>query len=230
MKGNALGIFLFRINYSDTSLIVHFYTREFGLKKFMFKGGKKKGHSLFPMAICDLSFYGRQDSNLWSLNTADPMHGISFQFDAIRSSIAFFMAEVVRKCVIDDEKDEFFFDRLSETVMLLNRQEDCQLFPLEFMLSMSELMGIQPLIAEENAEVFNLDDGVFEERSPSHIRSVDGVPVQLILDLLRQQTPRNSSKMVREEALDIMLDYFRIHVPKFDQLQSYEIVKEVLRG
>lgn len=230
MKGNALGIFLFRINYSDTSLIVHFYTREFGLKKFMFKGGKKKGHSLFPMAICDLSFYGRQDSNLLSLNNADPMNGISFQFDAIRSSIAFFMAEVVRKCVIDDEKDEFFFDRLSETVMLLNRREDCQLFPLEFMLSMSELMGIQPLISEENAEVFNLDDGVFEQRSPSHIRSVDGVPVQLILDLLRQQTPRNSSKMVREEALDIMLDYFRIHVPKFDQLQSYEIVKEVLRG
>ena len=230
MKGNAEGIFLFRINYSDTSLIVHFYTREFGLKKFLFKGGKKKGHSLFPMAICDLSFYGRQDSNLLSLSSADPMNGLSFQFDPIRSSIAFFMAEVVRKCVIDDEKDHVFFDRLLEAIIMLDRREECQLFPLEFMLSMTELMGIQPLVSEEGAEVFNLDDGVFEHRSPSHIRSVTGTSVQLIIELLEGKVPENTTKEVREKALDIMLDYFRIHVPRFDQLKSYEIVKEVLRG
>ena len=35
-------IFLFRTNYSDTSLIATYYTKEHGLQKFMFKGGKKK--------------------------------------------------------------------------------------------------------------------------------------------------------------------------------------------
>ncbi len=230
MKGNAIGIFLYRINYSDTSLIVHFYTRDHGLKKFLFKGGKKKGHSLFPMAICDLEFYGRQESSLLSLTSAEPKNGLSFQFDPIRSSIAFFMAEVVRKCVIDDEKDALFFDRLSEAIIALNQREDCQLFPVEFMLGMAESMGIQPLVSEDQAEVFNLDDGVFERRSPSHIRSVSGPPVDLILSLLAEKAPKVTPKSVREQALDIMLDYFRIHVPKFDQLQSYEIVKEVLRG
>ena len=228
MKATDKGIFLHRLAYSDTSLIVTFYTKSSGLRKFIFKGGKKKAHSLFPMSIGELTFYERKESDLLHLTAVDPATTHQFQFDPVKSTIAFFLAEIVRKCVHQGETDETVFHFVSDQVSILDRSDDHQYYPIHFLIDFSETLGIQPFVESEDAVYFNLDDGTFESYSKVELRIAKGEQAELIKRRIIGLPAKVYSKEIREKALEVMLDYYRIHIPNFATVDSYEIVKEIL--
>lgn len=228
MKATDKGIFLHRLAYSDTSLIVTFYTKSSGLRKFIFKGGKKKAHSLFPMSIGELTFYERKESDLLHLTAVDPATTHQFQFDPVKSTIAFFLGEIVRKCVHQGETDETVFHFVSDQVSILDRSDDHQYYPIHFLIDFSETLGIQPFVESEDAVYFNLDDGTFESYSKVELRIAKGEQAELIKRRIIGLPAKVYSKEIREKALEVMLDYYRIHIPNFDTVDSYEIVKEIL--
>ncbi|MCH2229532.1 MAG: DNA repair protein RecO [Crocinitomicaceae bacterium] len=231
MKYTDQGVFLHRTPYSDSSLVVTYYTRENGLQKFLFRGGKKKAHSVFPMAVSELSFYGRPESELFNLTTVESEFSQSFQFDPIKSSIAFFMAETLRKCVHEGDADLDVFEFIVDYIKELEATSDLMLFPVSFLIGFSEVLGFKPLLESTNAHVFNLDAGTFQLVGSASERTRRGFGVDIIASLLFSGTlPLNTTKVAREDALEIMLDYFMIHVPHFKALDSYEIVKEVLHA
>lgn len=230
MKATDKGIFLQRTAFSDSSLIVTFLTEKGGLQKFVFRGGKKKAHSLFPLSIAELTYYGRADSELLNLVSAEGSKAMHFPFHPVKSTIAFFMAETLRKCVAPSHIDHDFFTFAESWIEELNTSQELLYFPLEFLIACSDALGFRPLIEEENASFFNLDAGVFQA-SPSVIeRTEGGEAAHLIKQILEYDTSPQLSKAHREQALEIMLRYFAIHVPRFGQLDSYEIVKEILRA
>jgi len=228
MKQVDYGIFLFRTPYSSSSLITTFYTKNQGLKKFLFKGGKKKAHNLFPLSISELSFYGRQESSLLNLTQASPAVSQTIQFDPIKSTIAFFIAEVIQKCTHLDDPDSIMFDFLSKQIIELNDVEDCSLFPIQFLVLFTEILGIQPLMKATNASFFNLEDGLIEAHDSLHNKTEKGEHVKIISAIMNNSKIQESSKIYREKALLTMMDYYKIHVPKIDGFDTYQIVKEVL--
>ena len=230
MKQVDTGIFLHRLSYSETSLITLFYTRGSGLKRYLFKGGKKKAHNLFPMAICEISTYGRTDSQLKSMTAVEASIPLHFQFDPIKSTIAFFVAEVLQKCVPEEEPDVHLFDFICAQVTRLETTDDCQLFPIEFLIDLTEALGVQPYCEERSARYFNLDEGTFEDIKRLDQRVEGGEAVELIKQRIMGEQMITSKRAVREEALEILLAYYSIHVPRFSDLSSYEIVREVLHA
>jgi len=231
MKFTDQGVFLNRISYSDSSLITTFYTREKGLQKFLFRGGKKKAHNIFPMAVSELSFYGRPESELQNLTNVEGSFSHSFQFDPVKSAIAFFMAETTRKCVHEGDADTELFDFIVGYVEELESTNDLMLFPVSFLIGFSEVLGFKPLIEGRGMGIFNLDAGTFQRVGNIAERTRRGSGVDIITALLLgDELPKNTTKNAREDALEAMLDYFMIHVPRFKDLGSYEIVKEVLNG
>jgi DNA repair protein RecO (recombination protein O) len=230
MKSTDKGIFLQRTTFSDSSLIVTFFTQKNGLQKFVFRGGKKKAHNIFAMSLSELCYYGRRDSELLNLTSVESVRPQTFQFDPVKGAIAFFMAETLRKCVTLGQADEEFFDFIEQWVVHLEERENVTLFPLEFLIGCSEILGFKPLCDDPAAAVFNLDAGVFQISSSPIERTYRGDAVVLIKELIERKNSELTQKSDREEALEIMLQYFRIHVPRFDKLESYEIVREVLRA
>ncbi|MGB0914422.1 MAG: DNA repair protein RecO [Crocinitomicaceae bacterium] len=231
MKFTDQGVFLHRIPYSDSSLITTFYTREKGLQKFLFRGGKKKAHGVFPMALSELSFYGRPESELFNLTAVESTFSQTFQFDPIKSAIAFFMAETLRKCVHEGDVDEEVFEFIVGYIEELEKSDDLMLFPVSFLIGLSEVLGFKPLLDDKGATVFNLDAGTFQVVGNAGERTRRGAGVDIIASLLSgMPLPENTVKSSREDALEIMLDYFMIHVPRFKSLDSYDIVKEVLQA
>ena len=228
MKTNDFGIFLNRSSYSSSSLIVTCYTLQKGLQRFIFKGGKKKAQNLFPMSHVELTFYGR-NPELLNLTNVESVVPQSFQFHPIRSSIAFFMAEVILKCVHNGDNDEVLFRFFTNYSSVLNDQESLQILPLKFMIDLSEKLGFKPLNEVNEASVFNLDSGVFQHTHSTLERTFSGDGVKLIIELLDKNILDDiPTKEAREEALTIYLNYFSIHSPRFQKLESYEILKEVL--
>lgn len=228
MKSTDYGIFLHRISYSNTSLIISFYTKENGLKKFIFKGGKKKAHNLFPMGLSELSYYDRKESDLLQLTAAEPAFPTDFQFDPIKGTIAFFMAEVIRKVVQVNEKDPALFRFLEDAVHNLNESDQSQLIPVLFMIDLAEWLGVQPFIENDAHTHFNLDEGRYEGVRRAQYNVVSGEVAELIKAHVLGMEVHSIAKQKRVEALEAMINYFRIHVAGFGEIGAYEIIKEVL--
>lgn len=226
MKQTDQGIFLHRTAFSDSSLIVTYFTANKGLRKFVFKGGKKKAYQLFPLAPTELTFYGRPESDLLQLTSTEALFPTDFQFNPIKSTVAFFIAETIRKCVHEYDTDAHTFGFLREQVAFLHQEEDVAHFPLYFLIDFTEILGIQPLV-QQNGTRFNLDEGCISSFVPAGHRSVVGEAVSCIVNRI-QGTISPVNKDVREQALNAMMDYYKIHVPGLREFETYTIVQEIL--
>lgn len=227
MKQVDEGIFLFRTSYSETSLIATFYTNNHGTKKFIFKGGKKKSHNLFPLAISEITFYERDESDLSNLTGADPVLRQEIQFDPVRSTIAFFMAEVIRKSIETNEKDPELYDFLIQTITGLDKTKDLSVYPIKFLTGFSLQLGIQPLI-ESNRPIINYQDGTIGVGSNLDANSEEGDHIQLLVDLFKENAVKVYPKEIRMQALRSMIKYYGFHVPRMEQMETLEILHEIL--
>ncbi|MCR9171072.1 MAG: DNA repair protein RecO [bacterium] len=227
MKQNDQGIFLHRTAFSDSSLIVTYYTAEKGLRKFVFKGGKKKAHQLFPLAPTELTFYGRQESDLLQLTGTEALFATDFQFDPVKSTIAFFIAETIRKCVHEFDTDQHVFDFIREQIEKLQKsKESLAHFPLYFLIDFTEILGVQPLV-EQGGTIFDLDEGNIGKYAQHGHLTAQGEAVACIVSKING-VEMPVGKQIRDTALHIMMQYYKLHVPGLREFETYAIVQEIL--
>lgn len=228
MNAIEAGIFLHKINYSESSLIVTCYTEKLGIQKFLFKGGKKKASFLFAMSLVELKYFGRPDSDLKTLVSAEMVERLHFSFDPVKSTIAFFMAELVRKCLDEAESDPACYAFLKGKIKALDSSEDLALFPLVFLTEFTTFLGIQPLIHEDKNVVFDLREGEMGTVVLAHTDCESGPHIDLLVEVFQREIPAQHSRTLRNKALDVMLKYYAIHIPKLRENDALRIAKEVL--
>lgn len=231
MKQNDKAIFLHRIPYSESSLICTFYTLNSGIQKFIFQGGKKKSSGLFPVSVSEITYYRRPDSELGKLTDAQPIRSLSLiQADPIRSTITFFIADVLKNCLKTDQSDPQLFHFLEEKIGMLNTADPSflSLFPTDFLVGFALQMGIEPQIPSGICRYFHLEEGEFSNIDRKGELVAEGPGVNLIQELLIGEFQDHPSRMARKEAFEIMLSYYKLHIPGFNIDQSLEIVREIL--
>jgi DNA repair protein RecO (recombination protein O) len=227
MKENDLGIFLQRTAFSESSVIVSYFTRNHGFQKFVFRGAKKKSAHLFPLNIQELVYYHRLESDLGNLSsTESTMEVQNIPFDPIRSSIAFFLAEVLQKCLTHTEKDDHLFSFLHQQIEILDKSDDLALFPSKFLLLLTFHLGIEPHVINENSNTFNLADGEFHHSHTADL-NCSGAAAAVILELLRGLNP-TVGYTLRKEVLNALILYYKFHVDHFGNLKTKDIIESVL--
>lgn len=233
MKNTDKAILLNRISYSESSLILTFYTFNNGIQKFIFQGGKKKAHQLFPLAISEITFYKRPDSDLGKLTSSESQQILNeLPFNPIKSTIAFFIAEILIKCLKTEEPEFELFEFLERKIVQLDKSTEYLHFPIQFLIDFSELLGIYPNKIEENGSYFNIMEGLLVNHKPIGDIFYEGEAVELISSMLEKEKNllmiNKSSKETRENALNIMLHYYQLHIPKFNKINSLDVIKEIL--
>lgn len=229
MKQSDKAIFLNRVSYSESSLIISFFTLKHGLQKFIFQGGKKKAHALFPTSLCEITFYKRPDSELGKLTDATAYEMLfQIQMEPLKSTVAFFMADVLKQCVQSDHPDPHLFHFLEEEIKRLNESSDVSMFPLSFLLNLTIPLGIEPSLDPENKKYFYYEEGEFSDIQRVGELVAKNSSVELIQNLLRNDNSQEANRSQRQSALDTILKYYEIHVPKFDISNSLAIIKQVL--
>ena len=127
------------------------------------------------------------------------------------------------------DKDEAVFQFLAHFSNCIETEENKGILPLQFLIDFSETLGFKPYFESDKAIYFNLDAGVFQTSTNAHERILMGQGVNLIADLIKHgEVSERATKNTREEALDIMLEYYKIHIPRFDNLETFDVVKEIL--
>jgi DNA repair protein RecO (recombination protein O) len=230
MKESDHAIFLHRIHYSESSLITTFYTKNNGLQKFIFQGGKKKSVGIFPLALSEIQYYRRPDSELGKLTATTPLlmlHELST--NPIKSTLAFFIADVLKNCLKTDQKDIQLFDFLAERIEKLSDTSELSVFNTQFLIDFTHHLGIEPLVPSKAKKYFYLQEGEFSDVYNSGDLMAGHTGVQLIQELyLNQAEPQNYSKQAKKEAFETMLTYYKLHLPSFNISNSLAIIYDIL--
>lgn len=228
MKRLDEGIFIHRISYSESSLITTFFTKEHGFHKFLFKGGKKRSHQLFPLSVSEIEYYERRESDLWNVTSAEPIFRQTIQFDPIKSSIAFFVADVLNMVLKGTERDEELYFFVREGICKLEETEELAMFPAEFMIGLTKYLGVQPLIEDRSKNWLDLRAGIIGGARERDALSIEESTVSAIVKLLDEESVQNLSKGDRIQLLRVIIDYYKIHVPGFKEPGTYDIIREIL--
>src|SRR5437870_59008 len=122
------GIVFSRIKLSETSLIVKIYTKSYGLQSYIVKGarnGSKKTKAPFfhPPNILDLEVYRRENRNLQYLKDFSMSHIFrSLPFNAMKTSIAFFLLEILNSVIREEECNEHLYNFLEDEIKKLDKK------------------------------------------------------------------------------------------------------------
>ncbi|MFN5415771.1 MAG: DNA repair protein RecO [Flavobacteriia bacterium] len=232
MKKKDIGFVLHRISYSETSSIIKCFTQEHGLKSFMIQGGKKKYSSVLQaMMPIEFTFYQRNEELAKLYEPSVFVNLNEIQFHPIKSSYLFFEAEILLQCFKDDQIDKEIFRFVLEELMWLNAQENYANYLLFCMIELCDYLGIKPNVLDEKAIDFDLVNG---EISSEIIRTSNCISHPEIANFVKVLISEKDtilqlelSKESRKFILNLLFDYFKIHISGFKIPQSLEVYQTI---
>lgn len=229
------GIVLRKIDYSDTSLIVKLLTRDHGVKSFLFQGGKRKnkqGNILQPLSIVDAEFYQRSDSDLpkmSNVNAAKVYRNIPY--DPLKSSILFFLAELVQKTVHENETEFELYDFVENSLLILDESEHYSNFVVKFLLQYPKYLGFS-FFREDDPQYFDYQEAGFVKHEPNHPYYLNKEKSSLLLRLSGMKfdginDPKIDLKTRRELIYDL-LKVYKVFFDNFKEIQSLSVLEVAL--
>lgn len=235
------GIFLHAVQYSETSLIATIYTESYGRQSFLINGVRSKNSttraSVFqPLYLLDLEVYyraGKEIHRIKNARIASPY--LSIPFDIRKSTQVLFLAEVLYKCLREEEANQELFEFIYHSLTLLDLSDSgISNFHIWFLFKLTRYLGIYP--SQDNSMVsnfFDLQSARFVSHEPLHSQYTDKqitalfsrlfeVDSSTVGDLVYTQTERRI-------ILEKILEFYQIHFDNLGVIKSLEVLKEVLR-
>ena len=233
------GIVIKSTRYGENSLIVKMYTESHGLLSFLIQSvfsarSAIKPALLQPMQLLEMEFYFRPNKNLLRQKEIRNLfiHN-RIHFEVIRSSIALVIAELIHKCIVEEEANEDMFNFLEKAVLVLDESnENLANFLIVFFLRFSRHLGFEPENNFSNTRTdFHIAEGKFV--LPSHHSELHlSLPYSSDLSIMMSLSLHNFyevvlSKNSRSHILEALVDYYKIHTSSFQGLKTLEVLKNL---
>ncbi len=233
-------IVLSTIKYQDSSLIVKCYTQQ-GLKAYFLKGilSKKNKNKKLQIAyfqkfsLLEIIAKHNDKGNLNYIKEATvfkPLHAI--HSNIYKSTIALFLSEILTLVIKEEEGDELLYNYLENALIWLDENQNIANFHLVFLLNLTKYLGFYPNKPKKTDLFFHLKEGVFTRNKPIsdyisdekliHFKSVFGTNFDTI-DTINLNTTE------RQKLLQIILNYFNLHLPEFYKPKSLTVLKAVFK-
>ena len=155
---------------------------------------------------------------------------LSIPFNVYKTTIAVFLAEFLHRALRIEYEDKPLFDFLRIQFSALMKQKIRSLISMTFMIQISRFLGIYP-----NAEgykrgyFFDLMNGCFCSQIPMHtfyLKPDEAKWVRYFICM--RYTNMNKFHLTRDQrmqCLNVIIDYYRLHIPSFPLLKSLDILK-----
>lgn len=230
-------IVLSTIKYSEADLIARLYTRELGTQSYMLKGVRKsrKGKlriSYFqPLTQLEIETQHKGKGALEYIKEARVTTAYNtIHTDIVKSSVVMFFSEVLTQLLTEQQPDADLYDYLSNIFQFLDQTDAVANFSIKTLLDLSTHMGFQPDMDTTDYPYFNLLDGSFDNNGmlPHHATIEESALIKQFLGTNFAQI--NEIKMNREERnslLNLVIDYFQIHLHVFKKPTSLTILKQL---
>ena len=230
-------IVLSKINYSETSLIVRCYTLSDGLKSYIVKGSKqgrngKKNTALFqPLNQLEITFQHKAKSSLSipkSTKISNPYQTIPYAMNKL--SVVLFLSEVLSAALKEEEANPSLFQFLSKSLSWFDVQDNVANFHIFFLLCLTKHLGFFPDVNHLNLPYFDLENGCFTAHKSAHLVD-DAALVSVLKSYLGTTFDELSevlvSKQNRKQLLEILMEYYQIHLQGFSRPKSLNVLNEI---
>ena len=233
------GVVLNTIKYSDKHNIVHVYTRQRGLMGFAVPLGRttasrQRNAMLMPLSVIAAEariMPGRELSTLRDLRLGAQLGAI--YADPVKNAVAMYVCELLTRAIQEREQNQVLYDYIEQCVMILDSAtQGVANFHICFTYHLGILLGIQPDTGTwHEGWWFDMQEGVFRP-SPSGgshwLRPDDARVIWLLSRMTFANMHRfRFDRQQRNQVLDVMLAYYRLHHSTLGTLRSPEVLKQL---
>jgi DNA repair protein RecO (recombination protein O) len=237
VKSNA--IVLHALKFGDSQLIVDLLTEQMGRMSFIChipvsKKAKIKKQFFQPLNLLSIEFDYRQNARLQhfkDIRMAEPFADIPF--NARKLSICLFLSEFLTYATRDEQQNAPLYKYVESSILWLdNSQHSFANFHLVFMMRLSRFIGFFPNLEHYSVgDFFDLRSGEFCQIPPLHTDFIHPDEASKIVLLMRMNyESMHLFKMSREErnrCIELIINYYRLHIPNFPELKSLSILQEL---
>lgn len=220
MLHKTQGVVFKYFKYRDTSIIVKIFTREFGIQTYIVNGVRSKSArsriALYqPLTLLDLVVYRKNGAEINRISEVKCNHPFqTLSTDIKKTSIAIFLAEILYKCVREEEEDvSDLFDFIYHSIEMFDHiNAGYENFHLQFLLKLARYLG------------FGVD-------SPEeHFLTIDPEELNILKTLVYNSYEQGIkiSNAQRRALLDQIIRFYKIHVETLKEINSLQVLKEIL--
>jgi len=240
MLAKTNGIVIRNVRYGEGSVISKIYTRNFGMQSYMINGiynakSSLKASLLQPLMVLDLVVYYNKLKEVQRIKEAKcPYQFVSLHFDNTKAGICLFVSELLNKTIVEEEPNALLYDFIENSILSLD-QEKGKLtnWPIYFMIRLSKWLGFPP---ENNFNktdqiYFDLSAGVFTAFPEKNDLALGPPESEYFSRLISVKTEELNTiqipKISRQEILQKLIQYYRLHLSDFKDIKSIEVLSEI---
>lgn len=225
------------LRYSDDQLIVEGLARNYGRVSFVVRISHapraKVRHVIFqPMAVLEVQWEEKPRAKLMrpiAARVSQPWS--SLHTSPIKAAITLFLAEFLLQVCRHEQSGELFFDYLLHSLTWLDTAEEgFANFHLLFLMRLAQFLGIAPNTSDTGLPFFDLMAAEFVSRAPAHAYYIYGDEARAFEQLLRMNFSTmhlfQLTRTQRNRILELILTYYRLHIPSLPELKSWEVLRE----
>lgn len=239
MLTKTQAIVLRTIKYGENKLIVDFLTEVEGRLSCVVnipktQKGKLKKQFFQPLSILEVELDIRPRQQLHHIR--DARIGVpyaSIPFEPSKLSISLFLAEFIYYGTRDEQLNPALYQFVVNSLQWLDGCEgQFANFHLVFMMRLSRFIGFFPNVEDyQEGDFFDLRAATFTSQEPLHTDFLSAPDAVRINTLLRMKyASMHLFRMTHEDRnriVDVIIQYYRLHVPSFPELRSLEVMKEL---
>lgn len=240
MLQKTVGIVLHTIKYNDTSNIVDIYTQYAGRASFIVSVPRSRKAAvksvLFqPLAMVEFEADFRPNTSLYKIKEAKSFYPFSsIPYNPFKSAMALFLAEFLYRAVREETENHPLFAYLHHSIVWLDTcGSGYANFHLVFLMRLSRFLGLYPNLEDYHAgDYFDLLNACFTSLRPQiHSSYVNPDEAGHLSQLMRMNYETmhlfGMNRVERVRCLNIINDYYRLHLPDFPVLKSLAVLQEL---
>ncbi len=224
------------VKYAEADLIVSCFTEEYGLKSYLLRGilksrkGKLRASMFQPLTQLQLEAFHKNKGTLERIQEAKVIQPYqSLQTEVVKSSLLLFLSEVLKNSVKEEETNIPLYQFISKSLYWLDDHNEIAAFHLLFLLKLSGFLGFYPDFTEKDCTFFHLQEGVFQNlkqeycQQGPHVEAIKWLHGKSYENLYEKKIP----KEVRMELLQLLLNYYQLHLQGFRIPKSLPVLQQV---
>ena len=239
MISTTPAIVLRTIKYGDHSLVVDMLTELYGRLSFLVriprtKKGRLKKQFFQPLTRLETTFDHRPSANLQHLSDAQLLLPYSsIPFDPVKLPVSLFLAEFLHYATRGEQQNESLFSFVCKSIEWYDRiDKQFANFHLVFTMRLTRFIGFFPNLEDYRpGDFFDLRNGCFTSEAPLHGDVLPPADAQRVGTLMRlSYRTMHVYRMTRHDRnriTDLILHYYRLHVPAFPDLHSTDVLKSI---
>ncbi len=237
VKTNA--VVLNSLKYGESQIIVDLFTETHGRLSFIQRLPRTSRSSVKkqffqPLTILVIEFDYRQSQKLQRMKDASIAYPfVSLPFDALKLSIALFLAEFTCYCTRSEQANPPLYLFVENSVRWLDMCESgFANFHIVYMLHLTRFVGFYPNLDDDSSKAyFDMRAGCFVTHVPVHpdfLVPAEAHEIRLLMRL-NYTTMRllSLSRSERNRIVDVILQYYRLHQPDFPEMKSLPVLQQL---